>query len=506
MLASKYSGPASVRVVWDSYNGDRNGRVTAATLYHHAKLGGWQGEFTSPSAEQEVTDSTPGDISNGKHFARQMRGRLVFNSTRRQWLHYDDGVWLQCERGEEVAEGKRAADRLLRSVLTYKQRPDANEERAKKWLANALRLQGQRGLDAMIELCKSEPGMSEPQTSFDADTWLLCVRNGVLDLKANRLLPNDPKFLITRRVEAEFHGDAVCPKFNSFMSEIFMDDAATVQAVQRFLGYALTGVVSEEKFAFAYGAGANGKSVLANVLTAIIGTYCMTAPASLLEMQSNNTGARSDVARLNGARLVLANETNEGKAWDSQAIKQIVSTERIAARFMYGEFFEFQPTSKVIVRGNHKPTVQDSGDGMWRRLDLWPFERQFAEHERDTHLLDKLLAEREGILRWLVDGCTLWQYSGLQQSQQIRDASLSYRRDCDLVAQWVDECCEVASTAVTETSTLYTSYSQWSEGCGLRPMSRQTFGRRLGARGLISTTSNSTRRHVGIQLRQRGTP
>ncbi len=190
------------------------------------------------------------------------------------------------------------------------------------------------------------------------------------------------------------------------------------------------------------------------------------------------------------------------KAWDSQVIKQLVSTERMSARFLYGEYFEYQPTAKVIVRGNHKPTVHDSGDGMWRRIDLWPFERQFAEHERDPQLLDKLLEERDGILRWLVEGCMHWRRSGLQQSQKIRDAGLSYRSDCDVIGQWLDERCDLVSAAATETASLYLRYSQWSEACGLRAISRQAFGRRLGARGLTSITSNSSRRYLGIQLRK----
>ena len=230
----------------------------------------------------------------------------------------------------------------------------------------------------------------------------------------------------------------------------------------------------------------------------------MITPGGATAASTHVREVLAEYGALAGARLVLANETNEGKAWDSQVIKQIVSTELIATRFLYGDYFEFQPTAKVIVRGNHKPTVHDSGDGMWRRLDLWPFERQFAEHERDIHLLDKLLAERDGILRWLVDGCMLWQKSGLMQSQKIRDASLSYRSDCDVVGQWVDECCDLSLSATVETAALYSSYSLWSEGCGLRAMSRQTFGRRLSARGLHSMTSNGSRRHVGIQLRNRG--
>ena len=501
---ASFMGEQDVVAAFCDYDSSRDGGIHAGTLYHYAKLGGWKDQFNSRTAEHDVGNITPGDIANGKLFAKQLAGKLVLNSTRNQWLHYSEGVWLQCERGEEVAAAKGVADRLLRSVFAYKQRPDASEDKAKKWLANAMRIQGQRGLQAMVELSKSEPGMSEPQSAFDVDPWLLCARNGVLDLKTRRLLPHDPMHLVTRRVDAEYQPDAKCPLFDKFISEIFVGDAPTVQAVQRFLGYSLTGAVSEEKFAFAYGSGANGKSVLANVLTAIMGTYCMTAPASMLEVQSNNGGARPDLARLAGARLVLANETNEGKPWDSQVIKQVVSTERIATRFLYGDVFEFQPTAKVIIRGNHKPTVHDSGDGMWRRLDLWPFERQFAEHERDMQMIDKLLAERDGILRWLVDGCMQWQRSGLLQSQKIRDASLSYRSDCDVVGQWIDECCMLSAAFNMESSALFTSYRLWSEGCGLHPMAKQALGRKLSARGIQSIATNGVRRYVGIQIRKRG--
>ena len=500
--ASQFACDQDVLEVWNSYDSTRDGGITVGTLYHFAKLNGWQASIAASHTSENITDCTPGDIANGKLFASQMQGRLIFNSSRSRWMRYDGGVFTLCERGEEMAAAKRVAEKLLTAVIKEMQTKGADDPKVKKWFANAIRVQHQKGLDAMLELTKSETDMSVPVAAIDADPWLLCVRNGVLDLKRGVLMAHDPKMLLTRRAEADYLPDATCPLFERFISDIFDGDRETAASLQRYIGYSLTGDVSEEKLAFAYGSGANGKSVLANVLTAVLGTYCMTAPASMLEVQGNNSGPRPDLARMAGARLVLANETNEGKAWDSQTIKQIVSTERIATRFLYSDFFEFQPTAKVIVRGNHKPTIHDSGDGMWRRLDLWPFERQFSITERDTRLLDKLLAERDGILAWMVRGCSMWQQSGLMQSPRIRDASLSYRNDCDVIGQWLTDQCELAPAYVEDTGTLYHSYRMWSESCGLRTISKQAFGRKLPNHGLASITSNSVRKVQGVRIRR----
>ena len=507
----KYESRSDVASVWDSYDKTRSPRITVATVYKYAYENGWTYVEADVAAEAMPSDSienlnskTPGDIANSKLFAKHVRNHLLWNSTKQVWMYFSKGVWLLCERGEEVKFAKKVADALWNKVceLLREKGPDSNI--AKGWLANAKRLQNQNGIQAMLELAKSEPGMTETQSCFDMNPWLICVHNGVYDLKAARLMPHDPSQLHSRSVNASVIEGAVCPTFEKFIDDIFLGDKDTIKYVQRFLGYCLTAVVSEDKMAFAYGIGANGKSVLANVMQEVLGTYCMTAPASLLEVQKASTGPRSDVARIAGARLVLANETNEGKPWDSQIIKQLVSTERIATRFLYGEYFEFEPSSKIFVRGNHKPTIQDSGDGMWRRLDLWPFERQFAESERDPELKDKLLLERDGILNWLIKGCHDWQSTGLKQSQRITNASNTFRSDSDVFSQWIEENCVVDMSKHCNSKLLYLNYSSWCATSGLGVLSRPAFTRRLTTKGLVTRKSNGDSKVLGIELKSKG--
>lgn len=508
---SKYKSTADVASVWDSYDETRLPRITVATVFKYAYERGWTyievgvGTEASPNDSVENIDSkTPGDIANSKLFAKHVRNRLLWNSTKKAWMYFSKGVWLQCERGEEVNFAKKVADALWNKVCKLLQEKGPDSNIAKSWLANAKRLQNQYGIQAMLELAKSEPGMTETQSCFDMNPWLICVRNGVYDLKAARLMPHDPSQLHSRSVNASVIEGAVCPTFEKFIDDIFLGDKDTIKYVQRFLGYCLTAVVSEDKMAFAYGIGANGKSVIANVMQEVLGTYCMTAPASLLEVQKASAGPRSDVARIAGARLVLANETNEGKPWDSQIIKQLVSTERITTRFLYGDYFEFEPSSKIFVRGNHKPTIQDSGDGMWRRLDLWPFERQFAESERDPELKDKLLLERDGILNWLIEGCLDWQSTGLKQSQRITSSSNTFRSDSDVFSQWIEENCVVDMSKHCNSKLLYLNYSSWCATSGLGVLSRPAFTRRLTTKGLVTRKSNGDSKVLGIELKTRG--
>jgi putative DNA primase/helicase len=304
---------------------------------------------------------------------------------------------------------------------------------------------------------------------------------------------------MTRRMEAGYVEVGQCPRFMKFLEEIFLGHQDMISGLQRELGRCLSGDVSNETFSFWYGSGANGKSVLANVIANVYGTYCVNAPASMLEVQQNSGAARQDIARLAGARIAFANETGD-KAWDSQTIKSIVSTEKTTARFLYGALFEFWPTAKLIVRGNHRPAISDTGDGMWRRLWLWPFDRQIAEGDRDPHLAEKLLEERDGILMWAIEGCRMWRRSGLVMPMRVREASLAYREATDVLAEWVDERCHIDDAAESDSSDLYGSYRLWSESSGHRPLAKRTFTSSLMDRGFRSRKSNGRTRIAGIRL------
>lgn len=445
----------------------------------------------------------PGDIMAGRLFATVKRGKLLYVTQVGRWLSWDGTRWVWCNCGEEMAAAKEIADRALGWAVDLT-RQDA--EKHKKRLAFALRLQNLPRLEAMIALAKSEAGMSiGAMTELDADPWLLGVRNGAVDLKTGTLLAPNPDMLITRQAAAEFRRGADCPRWLAFLDAVFDGDVETVQFIQRALGYTLTGTTTEEALFICFGYGANGKSVFANIISVILNDYAQAAPPSLLTVRRDgDAGPRNDIARLCGARVTQINELQQGDRLDEQVVKLLGGRELMTARYLYGEFFDFWPTAKPWLRTNHRPIVTGDDDGIWRRLHLIPFRRKFTGEECDPWLEQKLLEERDGILAWMVEGCLDWKRGGLRPSQTVRRESATYRKESDLLGEFLDERTDRRADAREEQQPLYRAWCGWNDLNGTRSGSKASFSRKLSERGHTEARSNGKRFYMGLCLRPAG--
>jgi putative DNA primase/helicase len=379
-------------------------------------------------------------------------------------------------------------------------------DEARKNLSQALIVHknGKR-LDEMLKLARSEPGMSVPNPSaFDGDTWYLGVPNGVIDLRDGTLLDADPAQRITKQAGAAFDPDAKCPKWLAFMDAVFEGDAELIGFMQRLTGYCLTGSVQEEKLFFFYGHGANGKSVFCTVLEAVLGEYSVTVGPAML-MKGSGTEADRHVYMLVGARLASANELGINDIWDDQRVKSLTSRDKIPARAMYGDLFEFTPTHTLLIRGNHKPGIHDAGEGMRRRLVLVPFNRQFSESERKADLDRQLINdELSGILAWGVQGCVDWRSNGLRIPEKIAKLTAQYQDDADLLGGWLEGCCRLDAGAETDVADLYWSFKLHCDDEGVKAPSKMALGRQLVDRGFQSRKSNSRSIYSGLYLLNEG--
>lgn len=398
-----------------------------------------------------------------------------------------------------MAAAKKVAGKILEQAAKLF---SSDPTRYKKLMAFATSLQNLKRLQAMIELAKSEDGMSiGHMAALDSDPWQLGVRNGVVNLKDGGLLAPDPAMLITRQCAAEYHDDAQCPKWLEFLSQIFKGDQDTIAYIQRALGYTLTGTTTEEALFICFGHGANGKSVFSNVVSTIMGDYARAAPASLLTVRrADDSGPRNDLTMLCGARLVSINETQSGDRLDEQIVKSLAGREMISARFLHKEFFDFWPTAKPWLRTNHKPIITGEDDGIWRRLQLISFARKFSEDERDPWLESKLLDERDGILAWMVQGCLAWSRHKLKQSASVRRESATYRKESDLLGEFLEEMTKADPDTRVEQSALFSAYRNWHEGNGTRPGSKNTFTKKLKERNYGESKSTGRRFYTGLTL------
>ena len=281
-------------------------------------------------------------------------------------------------------------------------------------------------------------------------------------------------------------------------------DRALQQFLARVAGYGLTGSTREHALFFLYGTGANGKGTFLNTLTAILGDYAQIAGMdTFTESQSDRHPA--ELAVLRGARMVTAQETDEGRRWAESRIKVLTGGDPITARFMRQDFFTYTPQFKLLIAGNHKPGLRNIDEAIRRRFHLLPFTVRIPPQQRDPQLFETLKQEWPAILGWAIGGCLAWQAEGLNPPAAVIDATAEYFDDEDVFGQWLDECCMRDRMAHETTRDLYAAWSSWAQRCGMTPGSEPKFRSALKSRGFEAKREPGTGRggFAGIRLLRR---
>jgi putative DNA primase/helicase len=348
---------------------------------------------------------------------------------------------------------------------------------------------------AIHALARADRRQAATLEQFDADPWRVTAENETLDLRAGFGKPPNPNDYITKKM-----GCTVAPPgsphplWTAFLMRITGDNAELVTFLQRYFGYCLTGDTSEHRFIFAHGAGANGKSTLLNTIGRIFGDYATIADVGTF-LAHNHERHPTDVAKLHGARLVVAQETERGRRWDEVKIKSMTGGDKMTARFMRQDFFDFTPTFKLFITGNNKPHLDNVDEAIRRRLLLVPLTVQIPLAERDPQLPAKLMTEAPAILRWCIDGCLQWQRFGLQPPAVVTDATDAYFDDQDIIKQWLDECTgDGGLYAFTKSGTLYASWKHWCDERGSAPGSSKSFSQGLSDRGFVQKKDRAGQR------------
>lgn len=403
---------------------------------------------------------------------------------------------------DETAQIMERAKNTARQI--YGEASSAVDSKLQEEIAKHARVsQKLERLSAMIRLAQSIPAIIVRGKDLDSNPMLLAVRNGVVDLTTGTLRDPNPDDYITRQAPVTFDPEAACPTFLAFLQAIFDGDKDLVDYMQRVLGYCLTGDTSEQCMFFFYGFGANGKSTLLNVIKEMLGPdYCKQTPSDTL-MAGAAGAVRNDIARLDGVRVVLSNEVEEGSRLSETTIKQLTGNDPVAARFLYKEYFEYTPRFKIIMAGNHQPVVRGDDTGIWRRLQTVPFDVTIPQAQRDPALPDKLRAELPGILNFAVQGCLGWRSSRLSPPRAIQEALEEYRSDMDILGQWIDENCTADPQAQLSAAAAYADYRTWAQLQGHFVWSANAFGRKLVRRHQRRKTRDGSF-YVGLALKPRG--
>lgn len=435
------------------------------------------------------------DISNGQRLVTRY-GSDIRYAPETGWLVWDGRRWSNDENGLRVQSfAKETAVAIMSEV---KNAPDREAMRK-----HAKRSQSRRAVENMIELAKSEPGISTELTDFDADQYLLNLQNGTLNLKTGELQRHRREDLITKIVHIPYAAGARCDRWFAFLMRVTDGDQDLCDYLKRMVGYLVTGCTSEQVLHFLYGSGANGKSVFCEILRALLGDYAVVSSPDLI-MLKRHAGIPNDVARLRGARVALMNETAQGSKFDEAKLKDLTGGDSLTARYLHKEFFDFAPTHKLVIRGNHKPTIYGNDEGIWRRLRLIPFTVSIPQGERDLNLLDKLKAELPGILHWALEGYLEWQAVGLKPPAIVTEAVREYRDESDTLGRFIAERCTVRVVGRIQSSAFLSQYQQFCEHAGERPIAAKDLPSDMARRGFEWKRTNTGSIYLGIELSMEG--
>jgi putative DNA primase/helicase len=337
---------------------------------------------------------------------------------------------------------------------------------------------------AVERMAKADRRQASTIEQFDANDSAFNTEAATFHLQTGDSYVPRPDDYITKKSGPCAPPGSPHPTWTEFLERIAPDPELRA-FLQRFIGYCLTGATIEHKFAFAYGTGANGKSTFINTIAGIFGDYATVADVSTF-IAANTERHPTDVAKLHGYRLVVAQETEKGRRWDETKIKSMTGGDRMTARFMRCDFFDFVPKFKLWIVGNHKPRLDNVDEAMRRRMLLVPFTVQIPPEERDPDLPAKLKAEWPAILRWAIDGCLEWQRIGLAPPPIVTAATDEYFEDQDIIKQWLEDRTEDGGPfAFTATSELFGSWKAWCEERNHRTGTSHALSEALTDRGHV---------------------
>ncbi len=415
------------------------------------------------------------DTGNAERLRDRHGADLRYCHPWNRWLVYDGASYRVDDRGAVVALAKAAARSIFEEA---KEAPDDDTaKRLGKWARDSL---SEGKLRAMISLAQSEPGIPVLPEEMDASADLLNVKNGTIDLRTGELREHRREDLITKVAPVVYDPDAAAPTWDATLERVLPSEEVRA-FFKRLCGYAITGDVSEHVLPVLYGTGANGKSTVLNALLEAVGEYGMQAAPDLLIAKSG--GHPTEVADLFGMRLVASIEVEDGRRLAESLVKQLTGGDKVRARRMRQDFWQFDPTHTAFLCTNHKPEIRGTDNAIWRRIRLIPFTETLPPAEQDKKLLEKLRAELPGILAWCVEGCLEWRRGGLQAPDEVRKATGAYRSEMDVIGAFLRDECEVGRDHRASFKEVYDRYEEWCEDGGEKPETRRKFNARLKERG-----------------------
>jgi putative DNA primase/helicase len=443
----------------------------------------------------EIDDERPAEYSDDAlalRFVDEHADDLRFVATWNRWYRFDESRW----REDTTLNAFDAVRPVCRAAAAEAMAAERDTAKARKLAAS---ITSAKTVAAVHTLARADQRIAARPELWDSDPMLLNTPGGTVDLRTGELRAAKRGDYMTKSTTVAPADQACCPLWRDSLYRIFDGDPELISYFQRVCGYTLTADVSEQAVLFLYGTGGNGKNIVSETIASILGDYAVTAPEGLLIEQKYQQHP-TELTVLYRARMASASEIDPGRAWAEARLKALSGGDKISARYMRGDPFEFAATAKLWIRANHKPRLRTVDPAIRRRLHLIPCRHRFEGAERDPKLFAKLEAEHPAILRWAIEGCLDWQREGLCPPRAVVAASEDYFADHDAIESWLTECCEQSRAAECFTRRLYESWRAWAEARNERVGSEAEFVERLEGRGFERFRSTYGRGLRGVRV------
>ena len=409
-------------------------------------------------------------------FALTYLDTLRFDHTRGKWFEWNGSRWKRND-----------------TELAF----DYARQLCRKYRKDQLRMSSRKAAEGVELMAQRDQQLAVTSEIWDRDPFLLGTPGGTVDLKTGVLQSAAREQFITKLTSVTPAAMADCPLFLKFLAEATAGDEELQGFMQRWAGYCLTSDTSEHALLFVYGPGGNGKGVLKTVMTDTLGDYAATAGMDTFAATKHHRHL-TELAMLDGARLVAVSETERGQAWSETRINQFTGGDLVTANFMRQDAFTYRPRLKLMIIGNHKPKLMSVNDAARRRFNIVPFTHK--PNEVDKHLGDKLRLEYPGILRWMIDGGLAWQKSGLGFAAIVGKTTADYFEEQDLFGRWIEEECNLGVGLQARAADLYGSWKAFATNNGDDAGSSTSFAARMAERGFEKKKSGTVY-YLGIELK-----
>jgi putative DNA primase/helicase len=415
-------------------------------------------------------------------FARQYAHDWRYVAAWGLWLYWDASSWkkLRTRKIFNLITG------VCREVDARNPKRDGNKS-GTKW----------KTVSAVEKFAQAHPFMDSSDDIWDKDPWMLATPRGMIDLKTGDIRPACREDYATKSTTAHPEGD--CPRWRKFLDEITDGDVELQAYLARVAGYTLTGTTTEHAMFFLYGSGGNGKSTFVDIISLILGDYFTGLPLDAL-IETKNQQHTTDLAGLQGARMVSSSEIEKGRRWAKAKLSAITGGGPITARLMRQDNFTFQPQFKLLISGNNKPAINDVDDAIRRRMHLIPFAVNFKN--RDQDLKEKLYLERDGILAWALSGCLEWQAEGLCPPTSVVEATKEYLESEDIFGKFLAEKCRLDRSVKIKTMELFQAWKTWAEAAGEYPGTVRRISQELDKRGFKIRHSMNGNYAFGLDIHE----